>query len=254
MLPSLFVLIPGFGKPNESVKTQVLSHNIRKICSYNWASLKIRVCIYDDTELPKNIIDIPCVDVQRSKGLPGTFIKEYAHPDEVTVAYDLILILYDDILLMPDVDMEKMIELKDFFHLDIVSPTLTLDSQYVYKYMLTEPESNYDMKISPCCEIFCFLFDKTSYRKYYEHVDAKMNPWLWGLDLILYKQFGLRVGLINTMTMKHLFANTSYQSNQEHDPKIGYFQTMAKYGIDHTILKDQPVAFFYIKQSSCIDP
>lgn len=251
-MTSLFVIIPGFGEPHATVKSQILLHNIRKLCSYKWTSLKVRVCIYDQTEIPTELYTHPCVDVQvcRSTGLPGNFIKRFAPPTDIEQYH--VLVLYDDILLMPDVDLEHMLRIKQYFSLDIISPSLTIDSKHVYRYMLTEQNNDYDLKIGPCCELFCCLFDKESYKKYYEHVDPEMNPWLWGLDLILHKQFGFRVGIFNTMTMKHFFAQTSYISHLDKNPEVGYFNTMDKYGIDHTILKDQPCAFFYIKQSSRI--
>lgn len=251
MPESLFVLVPGYGEPNTAIKSQILTHNISKICSYKWASLKIRICVYDQTKLPSQICQHPNVEIcRRSPALPGNFIKDFARPDDISE--DNILILFDDILLMPDIDWERLLKLKDYFNLDIVSPTLTRDSKHVYQYMLTEPGNGYDLKIGPCCEFFCYLFDKQTYKKYYEHVDPDINPWLWGLDLILYKQFGFRVGLVNSMTMKHFFAQTSYASVPQHDPREGYFKTMDKYGIDHNVLSEQPQAFFYIKQSSHI--
>ena len=228
-MSSLFVIIPGFGCPNLDVKTQILTHNISKLRSYNWSKLTIRVCVYDDSPIPQKLSEV--VEVVRTPGLPGDFIHNFAKPDDL-IEYDYILVLFDDILLLPNVDIASMIKLKEFFKLDIVSPTLTLDSKYVYEYMLTQPDK--------------------SFATYYQHVDPTNNPWLWGVDLVLYLKINLRVGLMNNMNMKHFFAQTCYNNHKTRNPQDGFAYTMKKYDVTAEELSKQPAAMFYIMQSSHI--
>lgn len=250
MQRSLFVIIPGFGKPNAGIKNQILAHNVSKIMkSYNWSKIKFRICIYDETPLSMLSDYDDYIEVVRGPGLPGDFIKNHATPDDVD-SYDYVLILYDDILLLPSIDIKGMMQLKEFFKLDVVSPSLSLDSQYVYEYMRTHPENIYDLKISPCCELFCYFMDRDAYKRYYEHVDPVNNPWLWGLDLIVHYKLKLRIGIMNNMTMKHLFAQTCYKEYPTRDPRDGFNYTMTKYGVTPQELAAQPEAMFYIKQSS----
>lgn len=251
MPPSLFVIIPGFGRPNADIKNQILSLNLSKICSYKWDKLKIRICAYDDTSLTLSTDYDEHVEIMRTPGVPGDFLKAFATADDVA-AYDYVLILYDDILLLPNLDIGKMIELKEFFRLDVMSPSLSLDSEHVYKYMLTNPNGGYDLKITPCCELFCYLINREAYKKYYEHIDCQNNPWLWGLDLIVGCKIGLRIGIMNTMNMKHFFALTCYKNCPDRDPQEGFNFTLKKYDVTVEQLAQQPEALFYIKQSSHI--
>lgn len=248
---SLFVLIPGFGAPHDNMKLQILQHNIKIITqTYPTAPVDFHICVYDDTTIPPNFHQNINITIHREPGLPGDFIKKFATPDIVR-DYQYILILFDDILLLPGVDMAKIIKTKEYFALDIISPTLSLDSKYIYKYMLTNPEAPFFLRIVPCCELFCCLYDNASYTKYYEHVDPAINPWLWGLDLILHYKLNMRVGLLNKMSMKHFFQSTCYDQHPTRSAFDGYAATMKKYDIDDDkVLIQQPESFYWIMESS----
>jgi hypothetical protein len=244
-MPSLFVIIPGYGAPHANIKEQILRYNLQHILAYKWSDIKITICAYDETPLPHDITDLPCVNVVREAGLPGDFLMRHATPAS-TAKYDYVLILYDDILLQPNVDFARIMEIKEFFNLNIISPSLTQDSQHVYKYMLTSPDSPYEFKITPVCELFCYFMDHASFATYYEHLDDK-NPWLWGLDLILHRHIKLKVGIMNTMTMKHFFQGTAYAYHPDRPPTDGYNHTLKKYNEESDFAwRDQPAAFYYI--------
>lgn len=234
-MSSFFVLIPGFGAPHANVKRDVLISNVERIILSNtWSRVNVVVCIYDDTPLDEKLFErYPEVTltIKREPGMPGGFIKKHAAPSNVD-GYDYILILFDDIVLQPNVDFPSIIRLKDDFCLNIVSPTLTLDSPTVFDFMRTVPPNPAILKIVPCCECFCYFMDRASFvDKYYPHVDPDINPWLWGLDLMLRYKLGLRVGMLNHMTMQHLYKNTCYVKRPEADPFEGRSATFKKHGI-----------------------
>jgi hypothetical protein len=247
-MPSLFVIIPGYGKPYEDTKKEVLLSNINRIKETFQGKLHVRVCAYDNAEcLPES----DELEVVREPGLPGDFLKKQAHPDAL-VDYDYVLILFDDILLQQNVDITKMMEWKAYFNLDIISPTLTHDSQHVYKYMLSAVTYHH-MRIGPCCELFCYLLDKDAYRRYYEHIDPDNNPWMWGLDLILHRHLGMKVGLLDHMNMTHLFQATSYVNHKSRSPVSGYAHVLKKYNEPNDDeLRNQPIVFYSITQPSRI--
>lgn len=235
-MATLFLIVSGYGKPHDAVKRQILRHNLERITrTHTWSRIDLHVCVYDDSDV---ILDanadadgIVHLHIHREPGLPGTFLKRFARPEDVAT-YDHVLVIMDDVQLMPNVDLSKMIHLKQFFGMDIVSPTMTLDSQCVWAYMLTNANipSN-TMIVSPTCEFFCYLTDPKAWAIYYEHIDAENNPWLWGLDLILYDKIGLKVGMINNMCFKHFYHKTCYHKFPDKNPLDGYNKLITKYGL-----------------------
>jgi hypothetical protein len=250
---SLYVIIPGYGSPNASVKEQIFHHNIDRIMSTgSWNKVSVHLCIYDDT--PSPMCDHPHVDfhVHREPGLPATFLKKFATPEHVAT-YEYVLIVLDDILLLPSVDFTQMIEYKRTFNLNIISPTLSLDSKFVYNYMLTDPQRSYIVKITTCCELFCFLVDTASFLRYYTHIDPDNNPWLWGLDLILHKHMHMNVGMTNGMHMKHFFHSTSYSQHANINPHKGLVELLAQFGETEKTAADQKAVRYLIMEPSYIE-
>lgn len=248
-MESLFVLVTGFGRPNVHVKKQILLHNLTRIKSHNWRKLDVKVCVYDDTDMSDITSVHPEVNVIHQSGIVGEFIKIYA-PPAIVATYDYILLILDDVLLQPNVDFAKMIKRKKELGLDIVSPSKTLDSKFVYEYMLTRPQDGFDVKITTVCEYFCFLMDPSSYAVYYKHLDHKNNPWMWGLDLIIYYKMGLRVGMMNDMNMKHFYYKTCYEHHPDKNPFDGLKHCLSKYGIkDIQEFRGCPCELYTIKES-----
>lgn len=247
-MESIFVLTPGFGQPHVDIKKQILEYNIHRIFATSWKKVLWTVCVYDETD----ISDISCkydINVIREKGIVGEYIKKHATP-YVVQDYDYVLLLLDDILLMPNVNFDKIIKIKKELRLDIVSPTLTLDSHVVYHYMLTNPMEQYDVKITSFCELFCFLMDPMSYEIYFKNIDAVTNPWLWGLDLILAHKLHLQVGMLNNMNMKHFFSKTCYDKHPDKDPfanMYAYLQTYDIHSLD--VFTAMPCEKYKIKES-----
>lgn len=230
-MESLFVLVTGFGAPHVNVKRYILIHNIARIKSHMWKTLTIRICVYDDTDISDIANQHPEIEVIRQPGIVGDFIKRFAPPDVVR-GFDYILMILDDVLLQPNVDFAKIIRRKKTLAFDIISPTKTLDSEHIYDYMLTRPGDDFHIKVTTMCEYFCFFMDPRSFEIYYNEIDATNNPWLWGLDLLLYYKMGLRVGMMNDMTMKHFYARTCYDQHPDKDPYDGLRVTLRKVGIN----------------------
>lgn len=250
-MSSFYVLIPGFGAPHSDVKRDVLINNINRIVRSNdWSHVKVVVCVYDDTSLEDDLFEHfanVSLEIKRGAGLPGSFIKRHATPDDVA-EFDYVLILFDDIVLQPNVDFATIMRLKSDFCLNIVSPTLTLDSPTVFDFMRTVPNNPAILKIVPCCECFCYFMDRASFvHMYYPHVDPEINPWLWGLDMILRYKLGMRVGMLNQMTMRHLYHNTCYVQRPDADPYQGRSATFKKHGIlDTREVSEQRAVLYWV--------
>ena len=246
-MSSLYVLISGFGLPHWDHKVDILKNNLEKIYdSKIWKKVHVCVCQYSDPrlyQLPKECIDQYSIEVIYEKGIVGEFIHRYASPSRIS-GYDYILCLLDDIELL-QVQWEPLIRYVKDIDFDLLSPSLSLDSQYQYRYMLHEPYNLSTIKVTPCCEYFCIFANVQNFKKYYDHVDPK-NPWMWGLDLILKKHLGLKVGVVNTMVMKHWYKNECYQDRPDVPPMKGYDELIAKYGETKETLAEQAAILYYI--------
>lgn len=247
---SLFVVIPGFGAPNVATKLQILQQNLNLITSHPWTRLKITICVYDDTEFPEWVINHPHIQIIREKGIVAEFLIRHANPQIIPDEYDLFMGLMDDILLGAPFPWTQVLTWMDDFKLDIISPSLTQDSKHVYKYMLqdTASQPHYTLRITRVCEFFCYIMPRSSFNRYYQHLDAK-NPWLWGLDIILERRLHMRVAMMNTVVMKHFFQSQGYHARPDAPPMDGYHYTLKKYGeLDEEVLRAQKHTKYVIYQ------
>lgn len=209
---TLLVFVPGFGAPHTREKTRILKNNIDKISANSsvWTKIKFQVAVYDDTILPDEILEQD-VDVIYQKGIVGNFIKTHVTPQRLEEdKYDFVLLLLDDVELMEPVDWRRILVAKKLTNADLISPTLTPDSQIVYPYMAHQTNAQHTGITVPKCEFFCFLFDTFSYKRYYPLLD-EANAWMWGLDLVLFQEAGLITFLMNTWTVKHHYRGESYK-------------------------------------------
>ena len=247
-MPTLKVFIPGFGEPYWNEKLLILNSNINKILEYNWDKVDITVCKYT----PKHVRSLESLNVMikpdtnpdvkltviESTGIVGDFIKRYANPDEDKI-YDYYLFLLDDIQLQPDINWNTLIEIKNKNNIDIASPTLTRDSEYIYDYMRCGNYSNANIALkTSCLEFFCYFMDHKSYKTWYSFIDEN-NPWMWGLDLLIHKHMNLNVALINNMTMHHYYKHTSYGSRPDHNPAEDCNKFIEKYNETYQSLAEQ---------------
>lgn len=249
-MTKLFVLITGYGSPETQLKQQILRYNIRSLQQYPWSQVDIHLCMYDQTPCPEVYLGPTfTLHVHRKAGIVGDFMKRHLTP-ETLKGYDYVLMLLDDVQFMENVQWNKIIEYKKEFLLDIISPTLTLDSKHIYQYMLTQPEGNFHLKISPACEYFAYFMDPATAIHYASELTDE-NPWIWGVDLILYRHLGFRVGILNQMTMKHFIQGSCHSQHPDRPPTEGYNSLLKKYGEPNdkqlTLL---PTAFYYIYEAA----
>ena len=255
---SLFVIIPGFGGPNIEHKCHILESNLNVIRSYDWQqSPIIKICVYDQTAfsiIPEKLLNDPNIKWIYQKGVVGEFLLSNACPCiDLYETTEYILILLDDVELQSNVKFDKMIEYMNTFNLDILSPTLTLDSKFQFNYMLQMPNYDNVISVSSACELFCYFMKYSSYIFKYFPAIEKSNPWMWGLDMMLYKYFNINIGLINGMTMKHHYKNNAYTSIIENDdslpdPLIGQAILFDKYNTSMEELSQQKAIRYIINE------
>lgn len=246
-MSSLFVIVPGFGNPHAEHKFHILRNNLAKIRQYQWRRLVLRICVYDlSLTIPEDLARDPQIEWVFEKGIVGQFIKKYAKPDDVA-AFSHVLMILDDVELKDDVSFATILRWEDFFRFDIMSPSMTCDSKYQFDYMLTSTQLSYDIAVTVACEAFCYFMRVDAYsQRYYPHVDGVDNPWMWGLDMCLWMKFGIKIGIMNKMTMKHHYKNECYSLRPDQNPTDGYIKTLAKYGLDTDMLASQMAKLYVI--------
>ena len=244
--PSIHIFISGFGSPHLEEKLRILKNNMDIINRYNWGKIKYTICCYDDSDLTKYEA-FENVSVVREKLIVGQFIQKYLIPDTPSTEFDYLLCILDDIEFQPNINFEQIIHYTNFFDIDILSPSMTLDSKFQFKYMLHCPEHKKNLiKITVALEYFCYFMRPSSYKKYYPHVNGEKNPWMWGLDMLLKKHVDLKLGVINHMTMKHWYKSENYTVRPDADPFDGYAYIMKKYNETMDTLANQQSELFFI--------
>jgi hypothetical protein len=239
------VLITGFGPPHWNHKLEILETNLEKITKHPWTDINIKVCQYAsprDYHIPESLIEKYKLDVIYEPGIVGDFIRKHANPVNI-INYDYLLLLLDDIELI-DIDFNKLIKYQKEFNLDILSPCLTVDSKFQYPYLLHEPV-NYQLKLTNVCEYFCMFFKTSLFDKYYNYI-YEDNPWMWGLDLVLGKHLGLKIGIVNSMQMKHWYKNESYNDRLDVNPAEGFHRFINRFNETPDSLALQRSVNYYI--------
>lgn len=243
---SLLIFIPGFGGPKYDFKLKLLAKNINQIFKYNWTKVDIIICKYDtsDSELLKNTLEtynFNDIKVINEKGYFGEYLIRYLNPN-LALNYDFNLIMVDDIELI-NFNMETVVNYQIKHKLDIVSPSLTVDSVAGTPQMFSQSNLDYNIRVGPICELFFYFMPSRSYDVYYDLLD-KRNPWLWGIDLLLNKRLGFKCGILNKIQMKHHLKN---MSGQHKDAEKGYWITLEHNGYDkkEDELLNQQLVFYY---------
>ena len=247
-MTSLFVMVPGFGGPHMPEKVRFLQQNLEIIRKNQWSRLRVRICVYDTNIMPfvpPELTTDPDIEWIFEEGIVGQFIHRHAPPPFVET-FDHVLIILDDIELMDSVDFGKLLHIDSMFQLDVYSPCMTLDSKYQFKYMLHMPDHPCVLKITCALEAFCYFMPTKSYHRYWQHIDPVKNPWLWGLDMCLYKCLGIRAAVLNGMQMKHHYKNECYYLRTDTNPCDGYNSVMDKFKVTSEQLADQPAILYMV--------
>ncbi len=202
-MPSLWVILPGFGERHWDEKVQFLRHNISVLQKQNVWDLRMTICQYTiDRDLPNDITQLPWVHIQKEKGILFENICKHCAPSNPT---DFVMILLDDVILHDDTtDWNFLLHLQKQFHLDILSPSLQNRSMSFWEFMTYQHDPRLVARCVTRCELFCYLMTFPAYCKYFEFADP-LNPWGWGMDFLLYTHMQLKSALVNPWIMSHMY-------------------------------------------------
>lgn len=207
-MSKLLVVIPGFGPPHQDTKQWILQQNLQRIRSTYSGSITVKMFNYGKT--PYNL-QMPDITIQEhmEPGYIGQFLYKYVTPAIVN-EYNHVIVLLDDIELTDTVDIQRILQNVDCHSLDVISPSLTKDSPSAHPSMV-ESASTATIRRVYFIEFFCYIMTPTAYSKWYSLLNQQ-SVWMWGVDLAMHPH-GITMGILDTVTMKHHFHQSSYNGN-----------------------------------------
>lgn len=221
----ILVVVPGFGQPNFSRKIEILTNNL----SY-FNEIEYDVCVFqysENVEIPQYVVNKFDLNVVSEKGIVGDFLKRHITPEFVK-NYTHVIIALDDAEIQEGFSIEDALNFYNQNHLDILSLSYTYDSKTPWNIMLSNSKSL--GRVTSFVELMFYIMDSNRYTKYYEYLFFE-NPWMWGVDFLLY-HMGFKLGIIDTMSIKHYFGGTGNYSNDLPDPFDGLKFLKEKCNID----------------------
>jgi hypothetical protein len=239
-MAKLLVILP-FGPPHVEHKIAILRSNLTVIRqglvpgpngrSSAWSTVCVKVLVYsDEVEIPHDL----GVDVIKSKGIVGDFFKEFASPAVITEGgFDYVMLLLDDVEIRTQPDWRRLLLIKELSGAHLLTPTLSHDSSnIVYDYTKHVVNAPHTARLLTVAEMFLFLFDSKSYCERYYPLLSKDNPWLWGIDLALFYETGVRPAQVNNWVIRHWYSQTSYKAHAR-NPEQDMKEYLARQG--HTV-------------------
>jgi hypothetical protein len=212
---SLYVIVPGFGEPHWDHKVSILQKNCLKLTrNFSSKNIRITVCQYTlDKEIPIEIVQQFNLHIIKEKGIVGNFIKRHATPEQVS-NYSYVMIVLDDVEISDNFSFPCIEEYFTDLGLDLVSPSLTKESPsgYLGPSPIHTNSDEYDVILLELCELFLYVFKSSAYSTYYQYV-CHDNPWMWGMESMIYKKMGLTIGILNKITMIHHYQGGGSASN-----------------------------------------
>lgn len=194
----ILLVYPGFGGHNIIHKQNLLINNLGKLKSNEPIDIMVFSHSDDELELLKNL---PNVTIKYEKGVIGEFLFRHVTP-EVVEKYSHVIISMDDIELLDDVDIDVYTQ----ENIDIISPSLSEDSQYTHSFMLNK--KNQGMESTPFLELFFYVMTVATYKRYYEIFIDENVSWLWYIDCILQMK-GFTCAIDHGRKMHHHYLGSS---------------------------------------------
>ena len=217
-MPSILVLIPGFGEPHWETKINLLRKNHQALVENlpPLHTLHYRILQYSmepHLAIPTSLFEpLPPeqITIVRKPGILGNNLLESADPTTLN-SFDYILMMLDDIEFFKPVqwsELKALLENQKYQSPRILSPCLKDSNSTAWDYMIHQPSwKEPTLVIRKRCEMFVYFMTWDAYRIYYSNIDPN-NPFLWGTDFILESVLKLRPGILNHWVIGHYFRGT----------------------------------------------
>jgi hypothetical protein len=242
----ILIAVCGVGDPNFDTKIVACTSNIEKIIKTAPTKYKGKIDFiffaYDD-RLTDELSNYNDCKIVREPGFVGEFIYRYLQQHKVK-NYDRIIVMLDDIELQPNFDLNVMLKIQDVHKYDIVSPALTRDSKASHKFMKTRDIKTKDTILHVgFLEFFMYVMNPASkaYGQWLSCFNENTRT-MWGIDLLLHQELELKLGLIDNMTIKHMYIGGSRAGGRKE--MLQLFDRVCVEKISLPKLKKQSIVIF----------
>ena len=222
--PSVTVLVPGYGGPRHVAhKASIVAANAAGVrASGAWSRVATRVLCYDDSPAPAGCGGSA---VRCGPGILGALLQDHARPDSFDTDY--VLMVLDDVE-VPVIDWARW----RAAGLDIVSPAFGSRDEVAHANLVAGTSGkSIIIRREATCELFCYLMPRAAYATWWSFL-SDANPWLWGMDLILERTMGLRVGVDDATVARHWYKGEAYASHPAADPRAACRAYLASHGVE----------------------
>lgn len=235
------VVIPGFGNPHYDHKLEILRHNLDVLAPLD---ATVRLFSYKDAtpELEELCNIYNNLEVTYEKGIIGEFLIRHITPAFVDRGgFERVIIILDDVELdASSFDLMYIETLRHRYDLDIISPRISMPDKTYWQHMVhCNNASSSDVSRVSMLELFCYYMTADAYKKYYSYLDGD-NPWIWGMDFMVYFEMGLKCALASTMLMHHHYYGTG-AVKKEPDPRECGTRYLRKHGLDWKMVFSRPL-------------
>jgi len=207
---NLAYVLGGLGKPNIEEKVQTLEDNLCLINMKTKRKVDLFVYCYDGYDIQKNNDILQYVNLLYVHHRKGVLAENWVDSnfDLFLQKYDDILLILDDVRLSKDFDITRLQATRDKYGWDLVSPVVFncwWSAHFLLNHNNRNKRGNTSVKATANnhIELFCYLFNKKGYSKYYS-IMTKKNPYLWWVDFSL-GYFNIPAGVDHSNTVQHLF-------------------------------------------------
>jgi len=178
---------------------------------------------------PKVILDEPIFDSCSIIYEPGVlyyFLKKYLTP-EVAKKYDYIFWSVDDVDIS-DLNVHNLLYIMENNLLDVISPSLTLDSYASHEIMLQQKNST--GRLVDMIELFLLIFKAEKYCLFWDMIKSDYNYWGWGYVSMMKPYLNFKLGIVDTETVKHFRPIRSGETRPEaYADMHKFFQELSSY-------------------------
>ncbi len=209
----ILVAVCGVGDPNFDEKILACTNNIEAITKTAPSKYKNKIDFvfyaYDD-QLTNELNCYNNCKIVRAPGFVGEFIYRHLQQHKVK-NYDRIIVMLDDIELQSNFNLNDLLEIQNTYKFDIVTPALTSDSKSSHKFMKTRGIKTKDTILHVgFVEFFMYVMKPASkaYRQWLSCFNEHTRT-MWGIDLVLHQELELKLGLIDNMTIRHMYIGGS---------------------------------------------
>ena len=133
---NFLLVIPGYGGKEYDKKSDFINQSINKIKQTAPTNSIFTIKIFNYDSSPNNFKFGEFEEIIKP-GILGEYIYNYIQP-EMVEKYDYVIMMLDDIILQDNFNLNDALTILNLYNLDLISPSLTLDSVHTHKESLVD--------------------------------------------------------------------------------------------------------------------